>query len=78
MSIEWKTPPAAKRGRTSDKWSKVANELRERPNEWAKIGSVKFPSQASVIAKTHNIKVITRKSDNELFDIYGMFEKSNG
>jgi hypothetical protein len=78
MSIEWTTPPAAKRGRTSTKWSKVANELRERPNEWAKIGSVKSPSQASIIAKTHNIKVITRKSEDETFDIYGMFEVTNG
>ena len=75
MTIEWKTPPAAKRGRTSTKWSKVANELRERPNEWAMIGTVKFPSQASIIAKTHNIKVITRKSSGESFDIYGMFEQ---
>ena len=72
--MEWTNPPAAKRGRTSSKWSVVAESLRSNPNVWAKIGSVKFPSQGSVIAKTHNIKVITRKSDGELYDLYGMFE----
>jgi hypothetical protein len=74
MNIEWTTPPAAKRGRTSTKWSKVAAELRERPNEWAKIGKLNFASQASIIAKTHNIKVATRQTSEGTFDIYGMYE----
>jgi hypothetical protein len=74
MSIEWKTPPAAKRGRTSTKWSKIAAELRQRPNEWAKIGNLNFASQAFIIAKTHNIKVMTRKTEGDTFEIYGMYE----
>jgi hypothetical protein len=74
MTIEWTTPPDAQRGRSSTKWSKVAAQLRQRPNEWAKIGNLNFASQAFIIAKTHNIKVKTRKTENETFEIYGMFE----
>jgi hypothetical protein len=73
--MEWTNPPAAKRGRTSTKWSKVAEQLRENPNTWAKIGSVKFASQASVIAKTHNLKVVTRQGENNMFDLYAMYEE---
>lgn len=74
--MEWLSPPPAKRGKTSTKWSKVADQLRENPNNWAKIGTVKFASQASIIAKTHGIKVITRKNENESFDLYGMFDSN--
>lgn len=72
--MEWGNPPAAKRGRTSTKWSKVADELKKNPNSWAKIGSVKFASQASVIGKTHGLKIVTRKNDSGQFDIYAMYE----
>ena len=72
--MEWQKPPAAKRRITSTKWSKVAEELRGNPNTWAKIGNVKFASQGHIIAKTHGIKVITRKSGDSSFDLYGMFE----
>ena len=77
MTIEWKTPPEAQRGRSSTKWSKVAAQLRQRPNEWAKIGTLKFASQAFIIAKTHNIKVKTRKNPDLTFEIYGMYEDPN-
>ena len=77
--MEWTNPPAAKRGRTSPKWALVAEKLRANPNVWAKIGTVKFPSQASVIAKTHDIKVVSRKAGENaegisMYDLYGMFE----
>lgn len=72
--MEWVNPPAAKRGRTSTKWSKIAEELKAKPNTWAKIGSVKFASQAAVIGKTHGMKIVTRKNDEGLFDIYAMYE----
>lgn len=75
--MEWTNPPAAKRGRSSSKWSAIAEQLRTKPNTWAKIGTVKFPSQGSVIAKTHNLKVVTRKVGKESYDLYGMFEAEN-
>jgi hypothetical protein len=77
--MEWQQPPAAKRGKTATKWSKIAEQLRNNPNEWAKIGTVKFASQGSIIGKTHGIKVITRKSEDieNAFDLYGMFEQSD-
>lgn len=74
--MEWTNPPAAKRGQTSTKWSKVAEQLRANPNTWAKIGSVKYASQATVIAKTHNLKVVTRKNSENLYDIYAMHEEN--
>jgi hypothetical protein len=74
MNLEWTNPPAAKRGRTSTKWSQIAAQLKANPNTWAKIGTVKFPSQASVIAKTHNIKVVTRKVTDGAYDVYAMHE----
>ena len=75
--MEWVNPPAAKRGRTSTKWSKIAEQLKANPNTWAKIGSVKFASQASVIGKTHNMKIVTRKNDEGTFDIYAIYELTN-
>jgi hypothetical protein len=72
--MEWVNPPAAKRGRTSTKWSKVAEQLKANPNTWAKIGSVNYASQASVIGKTHGMKIVTRKNDEGTFDIYAMVE----
>lgn len=72
--MEWQTPPPAKRGKASMKWSAVADQLRANPDNWAKIGTVKFPSQASVIAKTHGIKVVTRKNEDSLFDLWAIFE----
>lgn len=74
MTIEWKNPPEAKRGRTSTKWLTIANELRQKPDTWAKIGTVKYPSQAGVISKTHQLKVITRRTENKMFDLYAMYE----
>jgi hypothetical protein len=73
LSIEWANPPEAKRGRTATKWVSVANELRLKPNTWAKIGTVKYPSQAGVISKTHQLKVITRRTDDKMFDLYAMY-----
>ncbi len=74
MPVEWTNPPEAKRGRTSTKWRTIANELRLKPNTWAKIGTVKYPSQAGVISKTHQLKVITRRTDDKMFDLYAMYE----
>ena len=72
--MEWTSPPPAKRGRTSTKWTEIAEQLRANPNNWAKIGTIKFPSQAAVIAKTHGIKVVTRKTEDSLFDLWGIYE----
>jgi len=72
--MEWTNPPAAKRGRSSSKWTAIAEQLKAKPNTWAKIGTVKFPSQGSVIAKTHGLKVVTRKTEGEFYDLYAMFE----
>lgn len=75
--MEWQTPPPAKRGKTAGKWSLVAEKLKANPNQWAKIGTVRFASQASIIAKTHGIKVISRKLDKETYDLYGCYEQSD-
>lgn len=76
--MQWQQPPPAKRGRTATKWSSIADALKANPNEWALIGSVKYASQAAIIAKTHGIKVITRQGANDAFDLYGMFESESG
>lgn len=74
MSVEWTNPPEAKRGRTSTKWVTIANQLKLQPNTWAKIGTVKYPSQAGVISKTHNLKVVTRRTADKMFDLYAIYE----
>lgn len=74
-NVIWTEPPVAKRGRSSTKWSAVADELRAKPNTWAMIGTVRFPSQASVISKTYKLKVVTRRnSDKVSYDMYAMHE----
>jgi hypothetical protein len=77
-TMEWVNPPAAKRGRTSTKWSKIAAELKTKPNTWAKIGTVNYASQATIIGRTHGIKIVTRKNDEGTFDIYAMVELTDG
>lgn len=75
--MEWETPPPAKRGRTSPKWKTIADQLRANPDNWAKIGTIKFPSQAAVIAKTHGIKVVTRKNESATFDLWAIYESDS-
>lgn len=74
MAVQWTNPPEAKRGRTSTKWLTIANELRLKPNTWAKIGTVKYPSQAGVISKMYQLKVVTRRTEDKMFDLYAMYE----
>ena len=73
MSIEWTEPPAARRGKTSSKWLTITNELKKNPNKWAMIGTVKHASQATVISRTYGVKVVSRKSPDGMYDLYGIY-----
>ena len=37
MAVEWKNPPPVATGRSCHKWSLIADELRDHPNEWAMV-----------------------------------------
>lgn len=78
MNIEWTAPPAARRGKTSSKWLKITNELKNKPNTWALIGRVKHASQATVISRTYGVRVISRKSQDGLYDLYGIYGSESG
>ena len=73
MSIEWTEPPPARRGKTSSKWLNITNQLKENPNSWALIGRVKHASQATVISRTYGVRVISRRSPEGGYDLYGMY-----
>lgn len=77
MSIEWANPPAARRGKTSSKWLKITNELKSNPDEWALIGKVKYASQATVISRTYGVTVVSRKSNDGLYDLYGKYVRND-
>lgn len=77
MSIEWTEPPLARRGKTSSKWLNITNQLKANPNQWALIGRVRHASQATVISKTYDVKVISRKSPDGLYDLYGIYGDEN-
>lgn len=78
MNIEWTHPPAARRGKTSSKWLKITDELKNNPNKWALIGRVKHASQATVISRTYGVRVISRKSQDGMYDLYGIFGSEVG
>jgi hypothetical protein len=73
LEVEWTQPPAAKRGKTSSKWLKITNQLKANPDNWAWIGKVKHASQATVISRTYEVKVISRKNADGMYDLYGIF-----
>jgi hypothetical protein len=77
LNIEWTEPPAARRGKTSSKWLKITEELKAKPNQWALIGRVKHASQATVISRTYDVKVISRKGSDGLYDLYGIYGDAN-
>jgi hypothetical protein len=72
--IEWTPPPAAKRGRGASKWTAAVEAVRKNPNVWGKIGQVKYAGQASSMAKTYNLKFVTRKAENGMYDLYAICE----
>jgi len=76
MTVEWKTPPPAKRGRTATRWKDVAAQLRENPNTWAFIGKINFASQGHLISRNYNLKVVTRQASDGTIDVYAMHEES--
>lgn len=73
MTIEWKQPPQASRGKTSSKWRVITDTLKANPDKWALIGTVKHASQGTVISKTYGVKVISRKNEDGLYDLYGIY-----
>lgn len=75
--IEWVSPPAAKRGKTANKWANICNEVKQNPNQWAKIGTVKHASQSTILAKAHDLKIVCRKNDDGLYDLYAIYEVAN-
>lgn len=75
MTFEWKNPPEKKTQKY--KWLKVAQKLRERPNEWAYLGVLNFQSQATIIGKQYNLVTTTRKNADGLYDFYAMSEVSD-
>jgi hypothetical protein len=77
LNIEWTQPPAARRGKTSSKWLKITDELKANPNNWALIGKVKHASQATVISRTYDVRVISRKNPDGMYDLYGIFGEVN-
>jgi len=72
--VEWTEPPKAKRGQSSTKWATITNELKDNPNQWAKIGTVKHASQGTVISKQYGVKVVSRKNEDGTYDLYGIAE----
>jgi len=77
VNIEWTQPPAARRGKTSSKWRTITNELKANPDSWALIGKVKHASQATVISRTYNVKVVSRKNPDGFYDLYGVYGNAN-
>lgn len=73
--IEWVEPPNAKRGKASTKWGAITTQLKDNPNTWAKIGTVKHASQGTVISKQYSVKVVSRKNLDGTYDLYGMSEE---
>jgi len=72
--VEWIEPPKAKRGQSSTKWATITNQLKDNPNQWAKIGTVKHASQGTVISKQYGVKVVSRKNEDGTYDLYGIAE----
>lgn len=68
-SITWEEPPAKSRP-APERMARLIARLKERPGEWAKLGSDYKTANAGSPYKRHGIEIVTRRQPDGNFAIY--------